>query len=497
MIRACFSRDGTLIATGGDASVRLWDVGKSQKLADLKGHRGGVFGLACSPDGKTLATADTEGIIRLWDLAALRELTAIAGHSAPVYALAFSPDGTLLASGSADQTVKIWDVATAQQLTCYRGHSGRVTALDFSPDGHTLVSGSVDGTVRSWPLASNPDVRAFTGHKALAGICVAFSADGRLFAVTTNAPVANAATGQANFFNPTAQRIAILDAAKGTLLATLPGNPFIFSTKAGWLASLTASNQFSLWDVQSFQLAGTFDTTNLLDPTSSFAFSPDGKLFAAACRPNAVQFWDVATRQSHHLLPVGTNAVAPRFAFLPDGKELITWAAGDGLVTLWDSVGRRRIRTTAGADRLMANITATSVPYRLTASVSPDGHILANCAADRIFLWELPSLRPLAPATLQGNSGVVTALAFSPDGKTLASASYEGTVKFWNVATWKEVATVRAHISIVFALAFSPEPASRYLATGSFDDTIRLWAAPSFAETDAVAAPLHSQNQPP
>jgi WD40 repeat protein len=134
----------------------------------------------------------------------------------------------------------------------------------------------------------------------------------------------------------------------------------------------------------------------------------------------------------------------------------------------------------------MDKVIATSVHPRLTASVSPDGRVLASCAGDVIYLWELPTLQPLTPHALLGNAGEVTALAFSPDGKTLASASYEGTVKFWNVATWKEMTTLRAHISVIFALAFSPEPASRYLATGSFDDTIKLWSAPSFAETDAA-----------
>ena len=89
---------------------------------------------------------------------------------------------------------------------------------------------------------------------------------------------------------------------------------------------------------------------------------------------------------------------------------------------------------------------------------------------------------------LVGNAGSVEVIAFSPDGKTLAAGSHEGSVKLWNSATWREITTLRPHISVIRILAFSPEPASRFFATGSIDDTIKLWRAPTFAETDRAQA---------
>jgi WD40 repeat protein len=86
------------------------------------------------------------------------------------------------------------------------------------------------------------------------------------------------------------------------------------------------------------------------------------------------------------------------------------------------------------------------------------------------------------PAVLRGDTGETFALAFSPDGRTLAAGSADGIVKFWSVRTTREVAALKAHESVVSSLAFSPD--GRTLASISVDQTMRLWPAPAFAEID-------------
>ena len=156
--------------------------------------------------------------------------------------------------------------------------------------------------------------------------------------------------------------------------------------------------------------------------------------------------------------------------FWRDGEHLITWDAGDGAINLWEIARQRRLSTAAisGLDAV---------------ALSPDGRTLAGGVEQLVYLWDLPTLKP-SRTTLRGNAGSVVSLAFSPDGKTLAAGSNEGSVKLWNAATWKEITTFHPHISYVRALAFSPEPESRYFASGSIDDTIKLWTAPTFAEID-------------
>jgi WD40 repeat protein len=435
-----------------------------------------VFGLACSPNSQILATADSEGNIRLWDLPVRREITSLAAHVGSVWVLAFSPDGKRFASGGLDKTVKLWDTETQQLLHTYRGHLGRVVALTFSPDGTKLVSGGFDGTVRVWQASSKPEAYVFHGHHARDAVCVGFSADGRLFAMTTNSPVADPATNRVDYFNPAAGQVALFDSATRTHRATLPGNPFVFAPVGDLLASYVAETRLQLWATDTMKMVGELSTAGRIpEPRSMFfAFSPNARRVAIGCEGNRVEVWDVASQRRFNVLRVGTNASAPGVLFWQGENHLITWRSDDGNVTLWEMEPQRPV-------------SATRVEGLEAVAISPNRRQLAVSAGRQVSLWDLPALTPLA-TTLSGNAGLIVSLVFSPDGKTLGAGNNEGAVRLWNVTTGKEITTLHPHISYVRALAFSPEPASRYFATGSIDDTITLWAAPSFAEIEAVGA---------
>jgi WD40 repeat protein/serine/threonine protein kinase len=476
LYRVRFSRDGRLlIATGGTGTVKLWDVQNRRELADLRGHRGTVFGLACSPDGKTLATGDSEGNIRLWDLSSRHEITSVAGHTGPVWVLAFSPDGKRFASGGLDKTVKLWDMETQRLIHTYRGHLGRVVSLEFSPDGSTLVSGSFDGTVKVWQPRPKPEAYVFRGHHARDAVCVSFSSDGRLFAMTTNRPIANPTTDRVDYFNAAADRVALFDSSTRTHKATLPGKSFVFAPVGSLLTTYLPTNRLQLWATDTMQMAGEIVTTSRIPEPAAmfFAFSPTAKRIAVGCEENRVEVWDVAARRRLQVLQVGTNGSAPGVLFWQGENHLITWTGNDGSVVVWEIEPQRRIST-------------TRIESLEALAISPDQRRLA-VAGRLVSLWDLPTLTP-SRMTLSGNAGSIFSLAFSPDGKTLATGSNEGAIKLWNLTTGKEITTLHPHISYVRTLMFSPEPASRYLASGSIDDTITLWAAPGFDETDGFAA---------
>jgi hypothetical protein len=256
-----------------------------------------------------------------------------------------------------------------------------------------------------------------------------------------------------------------------------------FREQGKWLFTATEGREILCWDTAAGRLQRTFAVAEN-GPMGAFAVSPDGRRVALTLHGGLLRLTDVETGAAATLSPQGGGGVTQFcVGFSPDGKLLAT-GHGDRVVKIWD-VGERRLRHTL----------TDHTNQVLSLAFSPDGRTLATADADRLIrLWD--------PATGQRQGALgghkparvpwdgfrqwrwnIPALAFSPDGKLLASASNDQSVILWDMAQrgqWK----VLPHRECVLAVAFSAD--GKRLATGTAGGEVTLWGADGWQERGRV-----------
>jgi WD40 repeat protein/tRNA A-37 threonylcarbamoyl transferase component Bud32 len=407
--------DGTLLALAcADSTVRLVDAATGKAKRTLRGDRS-FWCVAFSPDGELIAAGtggegeQNSGTVRIWEVASGRERPTLIGHGAQC--LAFSPDGQRLATGGADQAVKVWDIATGQEVLTLRGHTDWVQGLGFTRDGFRLVSGG-DRSVRVWDGSPWNEGERF-GDDAVTlrghGDCV---------------------------------------------------NTVAFHPRSTELATASTDGTIKIWSTQTWSVLRSVQTR--FAQTSALAFSPAGDRLA-------VSGYQHTQRTPVVILDADTGAELKRLGD-PVGFQFIAFAAksqrlaiasDEGLVSTFDVA-------TGAAERRFQ--TPGKFPYGVT--FSSDDRLVAACQDNTITIWDWATGREIEGSPLQ-HRGMVYCLAFSPDGRELASAGWDRVVRIWDTTSWKQVQMVIDAAAAVQRLAFSPD--GRYLAWGATDSTVKLW----------------------
>ena len=441
--------------------------------------KGEAHDIALSPDGAQLAVATGIGVW-LYNAKTGAEIALLTGHTDRVTSVAYSPNGKTLTSASYRE-IHLWDPSTQQQKTTFE-HMGS-ESIAYSPNSRRLAVGRWQG-VDILHVQTGDQKLSLSGHTSHVNL-LAFSSDGKRLATAAR--------------HDQDKVIRVWNANTGKLLQTLKHPERIISMTLSpdgkTLISGSEDRRIRLWDTRTGKNTQTVDMG-----IETLTYSPDGSKIAVAT--HEILLLNAKTAQLQQTFSGHTNGIY-RVVFSSDGSTLVS-ASWDGTIRLWN--------TSTGSHRLTIEGHFT---FRSSA-LSPNGKTIATASDDGIFLWNAsngkftnafdvgershavaysPNGKTLAverwndgpqiqllntrtgrvKRTLRRQGEYARFIAFSPDGKMLASGSRDGTILLWNAGTGKLQKTLSGHTGEITAIAFSPD--GKVLATGSWDGTVNLWNA--------------------
>lgn len=553
-----------------DWTVQVWDAEAGQLCSVLRGHQSEVVGLVFQPGHNLLATTSWDGTVRIWNplrgnqllwafeafpirftadgtrfsscrpgiartwkvaKPACRTLHEFSDAYKGPWHANFSADGQLLVSAG-DDGVRLWHVPTGREIEILP--VGPCRTAVFGSSGHSLIASGVSGVWR-WPIAFDHEAHKLQigqretilggGNTSLPRLSVQgdyfvrvmdpdsasvgrFSQP-RRFVSLRHPAVAYVALSPDSRWVATGtwggKGVRVWNALDGTLVKELVPDSrrtqVGFSPDGRWLVAGT-EREYRLWRVGSWELGWRWarEPTDLPGP---FAFTGDGRMLAIAQTRYVVQLADTVTGKKLAKLETPDPVHLCWLAFSPDGSQLAA-ASESHAIQLWDLRSiRRELRTmkldwdlppypppapanssyvpsvemvplTSGGMITHRSTLATHAADVRSVAVSPNGKILATGSFDRtVKLWDAKTLDELG--TLGGHNERVNSVAFAPDGKKLVAVDLGGGLYFWDVTARVPLATLQGHPQGILSVSYSPD--GNTIVTTSVDGTAKLWDA--------------------
>jgi len=453
-----------------EAEVQLYEaLTKQPTYIELKGHKEEISHATFSPNGHSVLTTSRDNTARLWDVKTGKQFTTLIGHKNDINQAAFSPDGKQIATVSSDGTARLWDANTGEQLSVLIENEDTILHVEFSPDGQRLITGSGRGVLRIggstdtnahlWDPNTGEQIAVLTEHEF--GVHdVAFSPDGKRVITTSFDTIPR-----------------IWDAKTGKLLTLLKGHKHtvfnaVFSQDGQKIVTASRDATARVWDANTGKQLYVLKHKEFV---MHAAISPNGEYIITASDDAFAYLWNTETGEKiftlagHSRMGYGMNHTA----FSPNGLQVIT-ASSDETARIWDVNTGKQLLVLSGHG---------AISY---TEFSPDGRYLLTEGNNTVRLWDLKSSKQFNQlAVLRGhtksevdtstsfqNDDEMTYAEFSPDGRYIATASYDKTARIWNAETGKQLAVLRHEVFVRRAFFNSD---GKRLITSTNDDSTYLW----------------------
>jgi WD40 repeat protein/serine/threonine protein kinase len=469
-----FSADGrNLAAAWGDGRVQVWDTATGQATNDLVVQNPKQIHLLqrieLAPDAQSLYLLnypDDSQVTRLG--VDQSELLCATEHRSTVYSMALTSDGTWRATGDANGQVYLSKNATPnEEGLSLRAHRGVVSALGFSANGRRLATGGADGIVTVWDVAGRKPLHSFKGHLGLVHT-VSFAPDG----VTVTSASEDDTTRIWDRLSDHASRVFGVHEHPVFSMAYSPdGKRLAIGTGS---SSNSPGSIVKIWEVPSGKLLKAFRAAD--GRVLSMAYSTDGRWLITGGYEAHLRVWDAETGSEHLDVPVkdlptyfrqsaiGTMAVSPCGRFVAAGFGHPTFHQSDyeQVAKVWELGTGRELATLHGHSNTICDV-----------AFSRDGKLLATASDDhQVKLWSTENWEPLDVGTLRGAERM-KCVTFSSDDQWIVAGDFNGAVTIWETASGRRVNELRGHTDLVQRLVFSAD--GRTLATASWDNTVKLW----------------------